>query len=71
MDSLPNLLIIENKVTLLNCPIRGSLNVSALAKDGLTISEEARRIDLIKFLIEKKYPVNSIAVETIVIKKIG
>lgn len=55
----------------LTCPIRGKLKIGALAKDGLTISEEARRIDFIKFLIKRKYPKTNIEVETIVIKDIG
>jgi type I restriction enzyme M protein len=56
---------------LLRCPIRGQLNTSALAKDGLTVTEEARRIDFIKFLISRQYPPPHIDVETIVIKKLG
>lgn len=55
----------------LTCPIRGKLKIGALAKDGLTISEEARRIDFIKFLIKRKYPKANIDVETVVIKDIG
>ena len=48
---------------LLSCPIRGLLNVTALAKDGLTVTEEARRIDFINFLLTRKYPEQNIAVE--------
>ena len=56
---------------LLHCPIRGPLNVHALAKDGLTATEEARRIDFINFLLDKQYPENHIAVETVIITKLG
>jgi type I restriction enzyme M protein len=56
---------------LLTCPIRGPLNATALAKDGLTITEEARRIDLLNFLLERKYPPSHIGVETIILKKLG
>lgn len=57
--------------TLLYCPIRGPLNVLALAKDGLTATEEARRIDFLKFLLERDYPEQNIAVETVIIKELG
>jgi len=40
----------------LHCPIRGTLAVSAKAADGLTFTEEKRRIDCIRFLLEKGYP---------------
>lgn len=60
-----------SEAKLLTCPVRGSLSVSSLAKDGLTTSEEARRIDFINFLLSRKYPKENIAVETIVIKQLG
>jgi type I restriction enzyme M protein len=56
---------------LLHCPIRGPLNVSALAKDGLTATEEARRIDFITFLLDREYPESHIAIETVIITKLG
>ena len=56
---------------LLTCPIRGKLNASMLAKDGLTITEEARRIEFLAFLLTREYPPNQIAVETVVIKHLG
>jgi type I restriction enzyme M protein len=56
---------------LLRCPIRGQLNAGALAKDGLTVTEEVRRIEFIKFLIRRHYPPSYIDVETIVIKNLG
>ncbi len=57
--------------TALHCPVRGELRVDALAKDGLTPTEEARRIDFLEFLLERDYPVENIAVETVVLKKLG
>jgi type I restriction enzyme M protein len=59
------------KSTFLKCPIRGQLNVAVLAKDDLTISEEARRIDFLHFLRKRKYPPDNIAVETVVLKHLG
>lgn len=57
---------------LLFCPVRGELNAPALAKDGLTPTEEARRIDFLHFLIEdRSYPIENIAVETVVLKNLG
>jgi type I restriction enzyme M protein len=50
------------------CPIRGQLQAKLKAKDGLTISEEKRRIDCINFLISKGYPIDRIEAETIVLK---
>ena len=42
---------------LLVCPVRGALGASALAKDGLTPTEEARRVDFLHFLIDdRNYP---------------
>ena len=41
----------SNERAVLLCPIRGPLNAGALAKDGLTPSEEARRVDFLRFLI--------------------
>ncbi|MER9407371.1 type I restriction enzyme HsdR N-terminal domain-containing protein [Mesorhizobium caraganae] len=59
------------ETALLHCPVRGPLNASALAKDGLTATEEARRIDFIRFLLDRGYPEEHIAVETVVLKDIG
>ena len=53
------------------CPVRGNLNATRLAKDGLTLTEEAQRIQCIKFLLRRGYPKTHIAVETVVIKDIG
>ena len=57
---------------LLVCPVRGALGVSALAKDGLTSTEEARRVDLLHFLVEERnYPIESIRVEVVTVKNLG
>lgn len=57
---------------LLHCPIRGALTVQALAKDGLTPTEEARRIDFLHFLLdERDYPPENIVVESVVLRGLG
>ena len=57
---------------LLVCPVRGPLGASALAKDGLTSTEEARRVDFIRFLIdERNYPPDHIRVEVVTLKNLG
>ena len=38
------------------CPIRGELNVNEKAKDGITYTEEFRRIECIKILLNLGYP---------------
>lgn len=53
------------------CPVRGPLDATYFSKDGLTITEEARRIDCIRFLLSKKYPKENFQCETVVIKHIG
>jgi len=53
------------------CPIRGDLKAEYFAKDGLTVSEEARRIDCINYLLSKGYPSEHIECETTIIKHIG
>lgn len=58
--------------TLLNCPIRGQLNAEALAKDGLTETEEAQRVDFLEFLLfQRNYAKANVAVETVVMRNIG
>jgi type I restriction enzyme M protein len=47
----------------LYCPVRGELNLSAKSKDNLVFTEEKRRIDCIKYLIEHNYPPSNIKVE--------
>ncbi|WIK99135.1 N-6 DNA methylase (plasmid) [Bacillus bombysepticus] len=61
----------ETEQALLTCPIRGNLNTHMMAKDGLKVSEEKRRIDLIKFLLKRNYPKSHFAVETVLVKKLG
>ena len=57
---------------LLVCPIRGPLGVSALARDGLTATEEARRVDFLKFLIEERnYRQDYIRAEVVTVKNLG
>ncbi len=53
------------------CPIRGPLGAGYFAKDGLTVSEEARRIDCLEFLLKRGYPASHIECETTIIKHIG
>lgn len=53
------------------CPIRGPLDAAYFSKDGMTVSEEARRIDCIKFLLRRNYPKENFQCETVVIKRIG
>lgn len=59
------------KQKLLTCPIRGQLTAATLAKDGMTTTEEARRIDFLKFLLKRRYPKNQISVETVILKNLG
>ena len=49
---------------LLHCPVRGTLTVPERAADGLTFTEEKRRIDCINLLLSKGYPQSHIHVET-------
>jgi type I restriction enzyme M protein len=57
---------------LLVCPVRGPLGASALAKDGLTPTEEARRVDFLHFLIdERNYLLEHIRVEVVTVKNLG
>lgn len=53
------------------CPVRGQLESTYFAKDGLTVSEEARRIDCIKYLLGRNYPPQHFECETVIIKHIG
>ena len=57
---------------LLVCPVRGPLGISALARDGLTSTEEARRVDFLNFLIdERNYPQDRIRAEVVTVKNLG
>lgn len=55
------------------CPMRGELQVLPRAKDGLTFTEEKRRIDCVNFLINHDIPKENIRVEKtlIVLGQIG
>jgi len=64
--------IIGIEEVLLYCPVRGALGAKVLAKDGLTITEEARRVDFLKFLVEDRgYPPSHVQVEVVTVKNIG
>jgi len=64
--------IIGIEEVLLHCPVRGALGAKALAKDELTITEEARLVDFLRFLIEdRSYPPDCIRVEVVTIKNLG
>ena len=56
---------------LLTCPVRGELSASSLAKDGVTATEESRRVDFLHYLVSRGYPPENIAVESVVIKNLG
>ena len=52
----------------LHCPIRGQLEVPQRAADELTFTEEKRRIDAIRFLLQKDYPGDHFGIERRIIK---
>ncbi len=56
------------QVRLLKCPIRGDLLIPERAADGLTYSEEKRRIDCIRFLLDKGYPPSHMRAETTLLR---
>ena len=57
---------------LLVCPVRGPLGASALASDGLTPTEEARRVDFLRFLVEERnYPPAHVRVEVVTVRNLG
>lgn len=57
---------------LLVCPVRGPLGATGLARDGLTPTEEARRVDFLHFLLDdRNYPPDHIRVEVVTIKNLG
>lgn len=59
----------DNNIQLV-CPIRGILGSRKRAKDGLRLSEEAYRVEAIRFLIKKGYPKENFLIEPI-LKKFG
>lgn len=54
----------------LYCPVRGNLRALKKSKDGLTPTEEFRRIEAIKYLIQSGYPKSHFFIEPI-IKRFG
>ena len=57
---------------LLVCPVRGPLGASALAGDGLTPTEEARRVDFLRFLVQdRSYPSTHMRAEVVTIRNLG
>lgn len=52
------------------CPIRGMLKVNKKSKDGLSATEEAYRVEAIRYLIDKGYPKENFWIEP-VIKRFG
>ena len=58
----------KTEATYLHCPIRGQLRTPQRALDGLTFTEEKRRIDAIRFLLQKNYPEDHFGIETRILK---
>ena len=56
------------EATFLHCPIRGQLPTRQRAADGLTFTEEKRRIDAIRFLLQKDYPQDHFGIETRILR---
>lgn len=52
----------------LYCPVRGTLKAKLKAKDGLTFTEEKRRIDCIALLLGRGYPADRLEAETVMLK---
>lgn len=52
----------------LHCPVRGPLNAKLKASDGLSYTEEKRRIECITLLLAKGYPADQIEAETTIIR---
>jgi type I restriction enzyme M protein len=52
----------------LYCPIRGQLKIKAKTLDGLTFTEEKRRIDSIRYLLDRDYPKDNIKIESTLIR---
>ena len=53
-----------SEAALLHCPIRGALKVTQRASDCLTFTEEKQRIDAIRYLLHRNYPIENFGVET-------
>ncbi len=52
----------------LYCPIRGQLKVGARTSDGLSFSEEKRRIDSVRYLLDRNYPPENIKIESTIVR---
>lgn len=52
----------------LTCPIRGGLRIKKHSADGLTPTEEARRIEAIQHLLGLGYPKDHILIEPVVVR---
>ncbi len=52
------------------CPIRGTLKASRKSKDGLTPSEEFRRVEALRYLVGLGYPRQNFVIEAVV-QRIG
>jgi type I restriction enzyme M protein len=59
---------LKERINKITCPIRGELNVSEKAKDGITWTEEYKRVECIRFLLKKGYPKNLFNFEKDVMK---
>lgn len=59
----------DNNIQII-CPIRGILNAKKRAKDGLKLSEEAYRVEAIRYLVKKGYPKEHFLIEPI-LKRFG
>lgn len=58
----------KGEAALLHCPIRGQLRTPQRAADGLTFTEEKRRIDAIRFLLQRDYPQDHFGIETRILR---
>src|SRR5688572_29653346 len=52
----------------LYCPIRGQLKVGARTADGLSFTEEKRRIDSVRYLLDRNYPPENIKIESTIVR---
>ena len=62
------MIVNATEAAFLHCPIRGQLPVRQRAADGLTFTEEKRRIDAIRYLLQKDYPEDHFGIETRIMK---
>ena len=62
------MIVNSTEAAFLHCPIRGQLQVRQRAVDGFTFTEEKRRIDAIRYLLQKDYPQDHFGIETRIMK---